>query len=102
MRLRRWYVVLAVIAGLLGPATAIIVRCALAKTVPAEAVVEPRDVASAKARITGYARSGAATFLTLPEWLIVYDAEEYARFVKKIGRASCRERGEVAGGGGAG
>ena len=83
MRRRRWYVVLAVIAVLLGPAAAIIMRCALAKKVPAEAVVEPRDVATAKTRIGGYARSGAATFLTLPEWLIVYDAEEYAAFVKR-------------------
>jgi len=83
MRRRRWYVVLAVIAVLLGPAAAIMVRCALAKKAPAEAVVDPREVAIAKARIAGYGRSGAATFLTFPEWLIVYDAEEYAAFVKR-------------------
>jgi hypothetical protein len=32
--------------------------------------------------VKGYARDGSATYLTLPEWYIVYSTEEYASFVK--------------------
>jgi hypothetical protein len=38
------------------------------------------DVARAVAGLHGYAREEASTFLTLPEWYIVYSTEEYARF----------------------
>jgi hypothetical protein len=31
--------------------------------------------------LPGYAREEASTFLTLPEWYIVYNTEEYARFI---------------------
>jgi hypothetical protein len=35
----------------------------------------------ATAGVPNYAREGSATFLTLPEWYIVYSTEEYAAFV---------------------
>lgn len=82
LRRRRRYLLLVLIAALLAPSVALIVRCALARQAPPAAVSDPHEVEQAKSRVAGYARSGAATYLTLPEWLIVYDAEEYASFVK--------------------
>ncbi len=38
--------------------------------------------------IPGYARSEDQTFLTLPEWYIVYSADEYAQFLDQGGRPS--------------
>jgi hypothetical protein len=38
----------------------------------------PREPIAAAAGLDGYARPGAATFLALPEWYVVYNAEEYA------------------------
>src|SRR5438094_9743662 len=35
----------------------------------------------ATAGVPNYVREGSATFLTLPEWYIVYSTEEYAAFV---------------------
>jgi hypothetical protein len=42
--------------------------------------VLPPEVERASAGLNGYTREEASTFLTLPEWYIVYNAEEYARF----------------------
>ena len=42
--------------------------------------VVPPEVQRASAGLTGYGREEASTFLTLPEWYIVYNTEEYARF----------------------
>lgn len=36
------------------------------------------EPSTAAAGVDGYARPGAATFLALPEWYVVYNAEEYA------------------------
>jgi hypothetical protein len=47
--------------------------------------VVPPEVQRASAGVSGYGREEASTFLTLPEWYIVYNTEEYARF---IGRQS--------------
>lgn len=41
-----------------------------------------RPVAGAPVQIAGYARPEVFTFLTLPEWFIVFSADEYARFVQ--------------------
>jgi hypothetical protein len=38
------------------------------------------EVERASAGLNGYAREEASTFLTLPEWYIVYNTDEYARF----------------------
>lgn len=45
------------------------------------AQVTPADVQRASDGIRGYPREEASTFLTLPEWYIVYNTEEYARFI---------------------
>ncbi len=39
------------------------------------------ELERATAGISGYSREAASTFLTLPEWYIVYNTEEYARFI---------------------
>ena len=44
-----------------------------------------REASAATASVDGYARPGAATFLALPEWYVVYSADEYA---EAIGRAA--------------
>lgn len=41
----------------------------------------PAAVERASAGLSGYAREEASTFLTLPEWYIVYNTAEYARFI---------------------
>jgi FAD/FMN-containing dehydrogenase len=59
---------------------------------PAAAVVPPSSSEEAtrdKLRgIEHYARAEDQTLLTLPEWYIVYSADEYARFVESHGRPS--------------
>lgn len=42
-------------------------------------------VRRATADLHGYTREEASTFLTLPEWYIVYNTEEYARFIGSHG-----------------
>jgi hypothetical protein len=78
-RLRVAAVALLVLAA---PSLFILAECALHRRTPA-AVEAPRspEVARAEAAIAGYARPGAATFFTFPEWLIVYHTEEYATFI---------------------
>jgi hypothetical protein len=41
----------------------------------------PADVQKIKDGLKGYARSEDQTYLTLPEWYIVYSADEYAAFI---------------------
>lgn len=41
----------------------------------------PRAASSATGKLKDYSRQEASTFLTLPEWYIVYNTEEYARFI---------------------
>jgi hypothetical protein len=66
---------LVVLALAVAPALFIVVRCSGSGSQPANAVPE-------LARgITGYARGESLTFLTLPEWFIVYSTEEYAHFI---------------------
>ena len=74
---RRWLlklVVLAVIALVVGPATFIATQCYGSGT-PAAAAPGPLG------RVSQAAREESFTFLTLPEWFIVYSAEEYGRFI---------------------
>jgi hypothetical protein len=78
------YIAAVLVITLVAPATVTIVRCALATRAPQAADEEdPADVRQAKAGVHGYARPEAATFFTLPEWLILYDAEEYAAHVTR-------------------
>jgi hypothetical protein len=53
--------------------------CFSVRSQQAERSAELRRVT---ANIKGYFRSESATYLTLPEWYIVYSADEYASFVK--------------------
>jgi hypothetical protein len=85
-RRRRWRVLRYAIAFLLiaiaAPAVVTIARCTLATRVKlAGPSGEPGEVTRAKAGLHAYARPEAATYFTLPEWLILYDAEEYAAHV---------------------
>jgi hypothetical protein len=57
------------------PGVAIATRCALA---PKSLVQPAAGAAQAHEVVPGYSRAGSATYLTLPEWLIVYTTEEYA------------------------
>ena len=43
--------------------------------------VPSADVQRAMDGVVNYTREEASTFLTLPEWYIVYNTEEYARFI---------------------
>ncbi len=43
----------------------------------------PTAIETIKARLPGYARAEEQTFLTYPEWYIVYSADEYAAFIAK-------------------
>src|SRR5262249_37729279 len=78
-RLRLASVPIAVLV-LLGalPALFIGVGCYRPFAHPAE---PPAETLRATAGVPNYAREGSATFLTLPEWYIVYSTEEYAAFL---------------------
>lgn len=54
-------------------------HCFSARSQPVERSAELRRVT---ADVKGYVRNESATYLTLPEWYIVYSADEYASFVK--------------------
>ena len=47
-----------------------------------------QEIPAAAAGVPGYLRPGASTYLTLPEWYIVYATEEYAAYID--GRAPSR------------
>jgi hypothetical protein len=57
------------------PGVAIAARCALA---PKSLLHRSTGAEQAAEVVPGYSRAGSATYLTLPEWLIVYTTEEYA------------------------
>jgi len=86
-RRRVWTLVglAAVLAGVLVllaiavPARFIGSHCFSVRSQPVERSAELRRVA---ADVKGYFRNESATYLTLPEWYIVYSADEYASFVK--------------------
>ena len=61
------------------PARFIGEHCFSVRTQPSE---RSPEIVRATADLGGYLRNGSATFLTLPEWYVVYSAEEYAAFVK--------------------
>jgi len=48
---------------------------------PESATTRPTDAGRVTAGLSGYARSEDQTYLTLPEWYIVYSADEYAAFI---------------------
>ncbi|NJM41243.1 MAG: hypothetical protein HC853_10995 [Anaerolineae bacterium] len=43
----------------------------------------PADIQKIRDSLTNYARPEDQTYLTLPEWYIVYSADEYAAFIQK-------------------
>jgi hypothetical protein len=75
----------AVLAGVLVllaiavPARFIGSHCFSVRSQPVERSADLRRVA---ADVKGYFRNESGTYLTLPEWYIVYSADEYASFVK--------------------
>jgi hypothetical protein len=79
-RLAGWaaLAVVALLAFAIAPGLVIAARCAFARPQPATAT----SVVAADTGIAGYQRAGSATYLTLPEWFIVYSAEEYADFIR--------------------
>lgn len=82
--LKRWAwraVVLAAVLGGLGCAAPLLFVGVTCWRPGARAAEPPAEAQRAAAGVPGYRREGAATFLTLPEWYIVYSTEEYAAFV---------------------
>jgi hypothetical protein len=67
------------VAAIAIPARFVGTHCFSVRTQPSE---RSPEIVSATADVSGYLRNGSATFLTLPEWYVVYSAEEYAAFVK--------------------
>jgi len=58
--------------------------------------IRSRPRSTAPADIPDYARSEAFTYLTLPEWIIVYSADDYARFVERESPTTFPYLGAVA------
>jgi hypothetical protein len=52
-----------------------------AQTVEAANAATPAEIRQITAGLSGYARPEDQTYLTLPEWYIVYSADEYAAFI---------------------
>ena len=79
-RLRRLLIVAVIGLLLIGVSTSAFIgtRC-----YGKAAGTESRALGDIPAGLDGYVRSEAFTYLTLPEWFIVYSTEEYARFVQK-------------------
>ncbi|PYN43466.1 MAG: hypothetical protein DME00_26955, partial [Candidatus Rokuibacteriota bacterium] len=67
------------LAAVAVPARFIGGHCFSVRTQPSE---RSPEIVRATGDVSGYLRKGSATFLTLPEWYVVYSAEEYAAFVK--------------------
>lgn len=80
-RLARALAVVGVLAVLVVamPTIFIGVRCIRPGATPPTRSPEVERLA---AGIRGYVRGGAATYLTVPEWYIVYSTEEYASFLR--------------------
>ena len=68
------------LASAVAPGLVIAARCALARAEPVAATPTATQVATAE--IPGYSRPGSATYLTLPEWFIVYNTEEYTASIR--------------------
>ena len=51
-------------------------------SVRSQSISRSPELVRATSDVQGYTRSESSTFLTLPEWYIVYSAEEYASFVR--------------------
>lgn len=68
-----------VLVALAVPAWFIGSHCFSVRSRPAERSAELQRVT---ADVKGYFRSESSTYLTLPEWYIVYSADEYASFVQ--------------------
>jgi hypothetical protein len=62
----------------LGPALFVWINCYTGSKPPA-----PSPLPKEAEGVAGYARGEALTYLTLPEWFIVYNADEYAAFVAR-------------------
>jgi hypothetical protein len=77
-----WIVVLAVLIPILGLGYGYLTTDAVEVTRPA-ATERPAAVTAAIAQIPGYKRPEESTFLTYPEWAIVYQAREYAELVSR-------------------
>jgi hypothetical protein len=56
----------------------------------------PRAPQKVIGKVPGYAREEVSTFLTLPEWYIVYNTEEYARFIGTHSPAGFPYGGSIA------
>jgi hypothetical protein len=66
-------------ALVVGPPLFIAAECAwMSPRQRAAAPADPPAVREAKRAVRRYVRDGATTYLTLPEWFIVYNSEEYA------------------------
>jgi len=62
---------------------AIAMRCLIAAPSSVPTVDDPAELRTAKAPIAGfYGRHAGATYLTLPEWSMVYSTEGYATFIR--------------------
>lgn len=85
-KILRWVAIMVAIVlavPLLGFAYGWMTTPALLAVEPAEAAPPPAEVAERPRReIAGYQRPEESTFLTYPEWAIVYAAREYAGFVQ--------------------
>jgi hypothetical protein len=79
--LARAFVLLVTVAVLAGvvPTLFIAVRCVRPGVAPPPRAPEVERVVS---EVRDYFRGGAATYLTVPEWYIVYSTEEYARWLR--------------------
>ncbi|WP_404925201.1 hypothetical protein [Mesorhizobium sp. ORM16] len=81
-----WLIVIIVLIPIAGLAYGFLTTPSLDKTpLPgiAEGAPPPALAARVRAEIPGYQRPEESTFLTYPEWAIVYAAREYAGFVAK-------------------
>ncbi|MBZ9810128.1 hypothetical protein LB542_23250 [Mesorhizobium sp. BR1-1-9] len=81
-----WLIVIIVLIPIAGLAYGFLTTPSLDKTpLPgiAEGAPPPALAAKLRAEIPGYQRPEESTFLTYPEWAIVYAAREYAGFVAK-------------------
>lgn len=64
------------------PLPAMQAQSAALPTAPAPAPANAAATRATLARVSGYQRDEAQTYLTLPEWVLVYNPDEYAHFIK--------------------
>ena len=67
------------------PLIGVTIECRVFSKPPAlkTSAAEPADVRKLKAGLKDYTRLEDQTYLTMPEWYIVYSADEYAAFIQK-------------------